>query len=114
MAKLSQPRPSLHSSKLIDGHPDIVRRLESLGSAYVSTCVIVRGELRFMVDRSEWREANRAKLRNLLRDMDVHNVDQEAADVYGEIKAAIFGRFRAQGPAASQEGQTGGTWFYRE
>jgi tRNA(fMet)-specific endonuclease VapC len=45
-----------HSSKLLDGHPDLIRRLEYLENAYVCTCVIVQGELRFMAERSARRE----------------------------------------------------------
>jgi tRNA(fMet)-specific endonuclease VapC len=82
-----------HSSKLLDGHPDLIRRLQFLKDAYVCTCVIVQGELRFMAERSEQREINIVRLRTFFRDIDVHPVSAEVADVYGEIKNALLTRF---------------------
>jgi tRNA(fMet)-specific endonuclease VapC len=82
-----------HSSKLLDGHPDLIRRLRSLEDAYISTCVIVQGELRFMTERSEHREFNLARLRTFFRDIEVHGVDPEVADIYGTIKNALFAHF---------------------
>jgi len=82
-----------HSSKLLDGRPDLIRRLASLEDAYISTCVIVQGELRFMVERSERRESNLGRLQTFLRDIEVHAVSPEVADIYGELKNALYARF---------------------
>lgn len=79
-----------HCSRLIDGDPAIVRRLRELGEAPVATCVIVRGELRFMVERSERRAENAVKVGALLRDLRVFPVDDEAAELYGGMKARLL------------------------
>ena len=82
-----------HCSRLIDGHPSILARLTSLGNAPVATCVIVRGELRLMVERSARRDENDRKVRAFLGDIVVHPVDGTAADLYGMLKADLLRHF---------------------
>ena len=82
-----------HSSRLLDGHPDLIRRLEYLEDAYICTCVTVPGELQFMAERSERREANFVRLQTFFRDIEVHPVSPEVAVIYGEIKSALLTRF---------------------
>ena len=53
-----------HCSRLIDNNPSISQRLVELGDAFVSTCVIVEGELAFMVGRSTRKTENEKKLEN--------------------------------------------------
>jgi tRNA(fMet)-specific endonuclease VapC len=79
-----------HCSRLIDRDPGVLQRLRELGDARVATCVIVRGELRFMVERSERRRENAAKVEALLRDMEVFPLDDAAADLYGQMKARLL------------------------
>ena len=79
-----------HCSRLIDRDPGVLQRLRELGDARVATCVIVRGELRFMVGRSERRRENAAKVEALLRDMEVFPLDDAAADLYGQMKARLL------------------------
>ena len=82
-----------HCSRLIEGDPRIVERLEKLGGALVVTCVIVRGELIFMAHRSEHRVVNEARVREFLGGIGVYALDAAAADVYGKLKAAIIAHF---------------------
>jgi tRNA(fMet)-specific endonuclease VapC len=79
-----------HCSRLIDRDPDVLQRLRELGDARVATCVIVRGELRFMVERSERKQENAVKVEALLDDMEVFPLDDAAADVYGHMKARLL------------------------
>jgi tRNA(fMet)-specific endonuclease VapC len=79
-----------HCSRLIDRDPGVLQRLRELGDARVATCVVVRGELRFMVERSERRRENAAKVEALLRDMEVFPLDDAAADLYGQMKARLL------------------------
>ena len=56
-----------HCSKLLSGHSGISRKLKSLGDVLVATCVVVRGELVYMAEKT--------------------------ANVYGKLKAALIVRF---------------------
>ena len=82
-----------HCSRLIDGHPEITARLTSLGNVEVATCVIVRGELRLMVERSERRDENHRKVQAFLKDIKIYPVDSAVADIYGGLKAKLLKHF---------------------
>lgn len=82
-----------HCSKIIAKHPQLIRKLEELGDIKVSTCVIVRGELIFMAFRSKYKKENLENIINFVNKITVYQVDNEVADVYGEMKSAIYQRF---------------------
>jgi len=92
-----------HCSRLIDQHPAIVNRLEALGDAIVATCVIVKGELTFMVQRSEMKAENEAKVQALLQDMELFPVDDATADIYGMLKAGLLAKYGPKEKAARQK-----------
>ncbi len=92
-----------HCSHLIDGHPAIVACLVSAGDVEVATCVIVRGELRLMVERSERRDENDRKVKAFLRDITVHPIDDAVADVYGLLKARLLKHFGPRDRAARRK-----------
>lgn len=82
-----------HSSHLIAGHPSIVERLAVLGDVPVATCAIVRGELVFMVHKSERKQENLRQIQAFFDEIDVFPVDDQVADIYGHLKAAIINHF---------------------
>lgn len=82
-----------HCSRLIDGDPLIIKRLQELDDVLITTCVIVQGELSFMVERSRQKEANQKKVMNFLQDIEVCPVDKESANIYGKMKASLFDSF---------------------
>lgn len=82
-----------HCSRLIDGNESIISRLLELGDTIITTCVIVQGELSFMVERSERKESNRKKVQAFLQDIEIYPIDKPTADIYGKLKAAIFTHF---------------------
>ncbi|MBI3910545.1 MAG: type II toxin-antitoxin system VapC family toxin [Armatimonadetes bacterium] len=82
-----------HCSRLIDADPSVLRHLADKGDAPVATCVIVRGELLFMAHRSEHRTANLERIRAFLEGIGLYMVDEETADIYGDLKAALLLRF---------------------
>jgi tRNA(fMet)-specific endonuclease VapC len=82
-----------HSSRLIDGHPEVVQKLSTLGDVPVAICSIVRGELVFMVHRSERKEENLERITAFFDGVEVLPVDDESADIYGQLKASILHRF---------------------
>ncbi len=82
-----------HCSQLLANNPIVTRKLSDLGDVIVGTCVIVKGELVFGALISEQRETNLQRIKEFLSDINVYQVDQETADIYGKIKAMIFSHF---------------------
>ena len=82
-----------HCSRLIDGHPNIIKKFTQLGDAPIATCVIVQGELMFMVWKSERKAENLSNIKAFLNNIEVLPVNNVVADIYGKLKAAIIDRF---------------------
>lgn len=82
-----------HCSRIIQGHPSVIRKLEELGDTPVSTCVTVYGELIFMAEKSGNRKENLNLVRCFLRDIRVYAADNETADIYGKLKASLLNHF---------------------
>ena len=82
-----------HCSQLLANNPTVTKKLSDLGDVIVGTCVIVQGELVFGASISEQRKINLHRINEFLNDMDVYKIDQETADIYGNMKAAIFNHF---------------------
>jgi len=82
-----------HCSRIIQGDTGTIRRLSQLDEILVATCVIVRGELQYMAHKSQQRDSNLELVERFLQDIEVYPVDEEAADIYGRIKAALIHRF---------------------
>lgn len=82
-----------HCGRLIEGEKAIVGRVAEVGEDQVATCVVVRGELIYMAHHSEQQNQNLLRVRAFLEDIRVYRVDEETADLYGELKAALFAHF---------------------
>lgn len=82
-----------HCSLAISGNASVLSRLAEIENSFVSTCVIVQGELIDMAERSQRRESNLALIRNFLRGIHIYPVDEETANIYGQLKAALFNQF---------------------
>lgn len=82
-----------HCSRLIDNDSSIVQRLRELDDVLITTCVIVQGELSYMVERSTQKGSNQKKVHAFLQDIEIYPVDEDSADIYGQIKASIFKHF---------------------
>ncbi|MBI1784426.1 type II toxin-antitoxin system VapC family toxin [Candidatus Sumerlaeota bacterium] len=89
-----------HCSNLIDGHPRIIQKLKVAGNTPISISVITRGELAFMVRHSERRAENAVKVAAFLSGIRIRPVENEIADLYGELKETIISRF---GPRIRRE-----------
>jgi len=61
-----------HCSRIIQGHPSVIRKLVELRDTPVSTCVTVCGELIFMAEKSGNRKENLNLVRRFLRDILIH------------------------------------------
>jgi tRNA(fMet)-specific endonuclease VapC len=86
-----------HCTHLLRSKPAVQQRRQSLlnqpGQVQIATSVTVRGELMFMVERSEQRERNLHLVEELLSHLVVYPVDTETADWYGVLKSLVIDRF---------------------
>lgn len=82
-----------HCSAIILGENNVIRRINEVGESHIFTCVIVQGELRYMMERSQQKEINIARLIEFLEDISIYRVDEYTADLYGQIKADLFNQF---------------------
>lgn len=82
-----------HCSYLLEKHPAITQKLVELGETPVATCVIVRGELLFMAYRSKYQAENLNRVKLFLHSLEVYPIDNQAAEVYGQLKATILTHF---------------------
>lgn len=82
-----------HCSLAILGNTNVLNRLIQIENSFVSTCVIVQGELIDMAERSQRRESNLALIRDFLQGIYIYHIDQETANIYGQLKASTFNLF---------------------
>ncbi|MEO0838402.1 MAG: PIN domain-containing protein [Cyanobacteria bacterium J06643_5] len=82
-----------HCSAIILGEPNVIKRVQEVGEDNIFTCVIVQGELTFMMEKSQRREANLAQLAKFLEDIRIYRITEETATIYGQIKAALINQF---------------------
>jgi tRNA(fMet)-specific endonuclease VapC len=82
-----------HCSRIIQGEPSVISRLVKAGDMFVSTCVIVAGELQFMVHKSKEKDKNLHTINEFLNSINVYPLDTRVADIYGEFKFNLYDRF---------------------
>ncbi|MGB3652565.1 MAG: PIN domain-containing protein [Rivularia sp. (in: cyanobacteria)] len=82
-----------HCSAIILGEPNVISRVNEVGEDNIFTCVIVQGELTFMMEKSQRKETNLARLAQFLEDIRIYRITEETATIYGQIKAALFNQF---------------------
>lgn len=82
-----------HCSAIIIGEPNVIRRIAEVGELNIATCVIVQGELTYMMENSAKRETNLARLTEFLADIPIYGVTENTANIYGQLKAALMRQF---------------------
>jgi len=95
-----------HCSRLLQGHPEVTRKLQQLGDVFVATCAIVCGELIFMAHKSQCRDENLRRVQEFFGDIQVYPVDEQTADIYGRLKCAILDRFGPREKAKRRKART--------
>jgi len=81
-----------HCSAIIQGEPNVIRRVAQAG-LNIATCVIVQGELTYMVEKSTQKETNRIRMAEFLEDIRIYLVTDSTPNTYGQLKAALFNHF---------------------
>lgn len=89
-----------HCSRIVQGEPSVISRLEQAGDSFVSTCVIVVGELKFMVQKSKQRIENLKTITEFVDSIKIYPVDKKVAGLYGEYKFSLYEHF---GPKDKKE-----------
>ena len=82
-----------HCSRIIFGEPAIVRQLEINSETGVATSVIVRGELFYMVAKSERKTANIQQIRAFLDTIDLYPINLPISEIYGLLKGKLVSAF---------------------
>jgi tRNA(fMet)-specific endonuclease VapC len=82
-----------HCSRIIFGDSAVIDRAAQVGENNLFTCTIVQGELFYMVEKSQRRSENLATLEGFLQDLSVYGVDEQTAQIYGQLKSDIFNYF---------------------
>jgi tRNA(fMet)-specific endonuclease VapC len=82
-----------HCSAIILGEPNVIHYVNEVGENNITNCIIVQGELTFMMEKSQRKEANLARLSEFLEDIRIYLMTEETATIYGQLKAALFNEF---------------------
>jgi tRNA(fMet)-specific endonuclease VapC len=82
-----------HCSYAILCNIQVLERLANLGDELIATCTIVKGELIDMAARSQQRQANLALIQRFLVGLYIYPIDETTAEIYGNLKAAVFDRY---------------------
>ncbi|RUR75999.1 type II toxin-antitoxin system VapC family toxin [Chlorogloeopsis fritschii PCC 9212] len=82
-----------HCSAIILGEPNVIRRITEVGELNIATCVIVQGELTYMMENSAQRETNLVRLTEFIEDIRIYSLIEDTAIIYGQLKAALMRQF---------------------
>jgi tRNA(fMet)-specific endonuclease VapC len=82
-----------HCSRIILGNANVIDRASQIDPACLLTCTIVQGELVYMMEKSQQYAANLAILADFLEDIAIYRIDEQTAQIYGQLKSQIFKRF---------------------
>ena len=82
-----------HCSRIIFGDSGVIDRTTQVGENSLFTCTIVQGELFYMVEKSQRRSENLATLEGFLQDLSIYGVDEQTAQIHGQLKSDMFNYF---------------------
>jgi tRNA(fMet)-specific endonuclease VapC len=64
-----------------------------MGDVSLATCVIVAGELQFMVQKSKKRAENLRTINEFLKNIKIYPIDNNVAEIYGNFKYSLYEHF---------------------
>lgn len=79
-----------HCSRIIAGDRALLQQLQAHLSEGAATSVIVRGELLYMVQKSERQAENLQAVSAFLQTITLYPINAAAANVYGKLKGDIM------------------------
>ena len=82
-----------HCSQIIGANPNVIKKLQEISSQGVGISAITRGELIFMVEKSERVKENYDKFSPFLDNINTYLIDNDISDCYGKLKAKILKHF---------------------
>ncbi len=82
-----------HCSRIIDSDLKIINRLQENSEQEIGISVITRGELLFMVEKSERQAENLEKVTRFVEAINIYRIDEAIADCYGQLKGKILKHF---------------------
>ena len=82
-----------HCSRIIFGETNLIQQLELHSEAGVATSVIVRGELLYMVAKSQQTAANIQQVNAFLNKIDLYPINLSISDIYGDLKGKLINTF---------------------
>lgn len=82
-----------HCTGLLWGEPITQRRISQLDGAPVATSAIAVGEMMYMAYRSDRLVPNLAEVEAFVASLPVYTIDSTIAQVYGQVRSAVFARF---------------------
>jgi tRNA(fMet)-specific endonuclease VapC len=88
-----------HCSRIILGDPHVIQRAAQEVSQDLRTCTIVQGELVYMMEKSQRRDANLVVLAEFLQDIPIYQINEQTAQIYGQLKCKIFNHFAPKDPS---------------
>jgi tRNA(fMet)-specific endonuclease VapC len=82
-----------HCSRIIAGEAALLQALRQHAGDGVATSAIVRGELLYMVHKSDRVAENLQSVSAFLQTIAIYPVNREVSDVYGKLKGNIIKQF---------------------
>lgn len=82
-----------HCSQIIGANPNVIKKLQEISSQGVGISAITRGELIFMVEKSERVKENYDNFSPFLDNINTYLIDNDISDCYGKLKAKILKHF---------------------
>lgn len=79
-----------HCSRIIAGDRTAIQQLQAHSEDGIATSAIVRGELRFMAQKSQQKSENLQAINAFLQNISLYPIDASVADIYGQLKGDII------------------------
>ncbi len=100
-----------HCSRIISGDRTLIQQLQSRLTEGVATSVIVQGELRFMVQKSQRRAENLQTVDAFLQAISLYPISGAVANVYGKLKGDIVNQLGPKDKAQRRQATIQGLGF---